>query len=158
MSRKVTQSKITKAERKVKTGTRDVINPKTGELEKIPVYEIKEYDVNFEKIWLGHLLIAIDCLGGKKKEVIKWILANRNVDNQIVATVSYIQEECNVSRQTVVSVMKAMQDANLLHKIRNGLYSLDADFIFAGKHEDRMNIMFTYEKIKNKKIKEKEEK
>jgi hypothetical protein len=151
MTKKVTQSTKTRAERKVKAGTREMVNPKTGEVEKVPVYEIKEYDINFEKIWLGHLLTAMDCLGGKRKEVVKWILANRNQDNQIVATVDFIKEECGVSKQTVVTVMKAMQDSNLLHRIRNGLYTLDTDFIFSGKSDDRMNIMFTYEKLKDEK-------
>ena len=146
MNKRPTKSTRTTAERKVKVGTRDMVNPKTGELEKVPVYEVREYDVNFEKIWLGHLLMAMDCLGGKRKEVVKWILENRNQQNQIVATFQHIQNECGVSKQTVVTVMKAMQDADLLHKVRNGLYTLNGDFIFAGKHDDRMNIMFSYSK------------
>lgn len=153
MSKKVTQSIKTRTERKVKAGTREMIDPRTGQIEKVPVYEIKEYDINFEKIWLGHLLTAMDCLGGKRKEVVKWILANRNQENEIVATVDYIKEQCGVSKQTVVTVMKAMQNANLLHRIRNGLYTLDTDFIFAGKSEDRLNIMFSYETIKEEKDK-----
>ncbi|MEF1257198.1 replication/maintenance protein RepL [Vibrio sp. M260112] len=64
-----------------------------------------------------------------------------------------MKEECGVSKQTVVTVMKAMQEANLLHRIRNDLYTLDADFIFAGKSDDRLNIMFTYENIKELKNK-----
>lgn len=144
MSKKPTKSTKTTAKRSVKAGMREMISPVTGELEKVPVYEVREYDINFEKIWLGHLLTAMDCLGGKRKEVVKWILANRNQQNQIVATFQHIQDECKVSRQTVVSVMKAMQNADLIRKVRNGLYTLNSDFIFAGKHEDRMNIMFTY--------------
>ena len=148
MAKKPTKSLQTTAVRRVKTGTREMINPETGELEKVPAYEIREFDINFEKVWLGHLLLAMDCLGGKRKEVVKWILENRDQDNQIVATFQSIQSQCNVSKQTVATVMKSMQSAQLIRKIRNGLYMLNSDFIFAGKHEDRINVMFTYENTK----------
>ncbi|TBT77811.1 hypothetical protein D5E71_25870, partial [Vibrio parahaemolyticus] len=60
------RNKTTTASRRVKAGFREVIEPKTGELKKVQHYEIKDVDINWNKVWLGHLLDALEMVGNKK--------------------------------------------------------------------------------------------
>ena len=54
-------TKITKV-----IGTQAYINKDTKEVENFEVIQMEDRDFNFEKIWLAHILEAIDSIGNKK--------------------------------------------------------------------------------------------
>src|SRR5699024_6281942 len=77
---------------------------------------------NFHKIWLGHMLESLDMIGNQKIRVAMFIMENINKENELIMTYRVIAEKTNTSLQTVSETMKALQESNLLSKIRNGYY------------------------------------
>lgn len=146
------RNKNTTATRKVKAGTAQMADPSTGELKTVQHYEIKDVDINWNKVWLGHLLDVLEMVGSKKMQVISWLLENRNTKtNEVAATQQMIMDELNLSKKTVSETFKALQEAGVITKIRNGFWQLSPNFIWKGDNENRMDILLTYKKeIENK--------
>src|SRR5690625_5917774 len=101
------------------------------------VTNIEERDANFHKIWLGHMLESLDMIGNQKIRVAMFIMENINKENELIMTYRVIAEKTNTSLQTVSETMKALQESNLLSKIRNGYYRVNPDVIFKGGRKDR---------------------
>jgi hypothetical protein len=148
----VNRNKNTIATRKVKAGTTQMIDPSSGELKTVQHYEVKDVDINWNKVWLGHMLDVLDMVGNKKMQVLSWLLENRDLKtNEIVATQQEIMDELNFSKQTISDTFKALQSQKVIIKIRNGKYQLSPDFIWKGDSDNRMDILLTYKKEINDK-------
>ena len=80
---------------------RKLLDQETGEVVEVGHVELQERDANFEKIWLGHIIDAIDEIGSKKIEVLMWLFRNRNADNIVIATNKQIAEEDGSAAATV---------------------------------------------------------
>lgn len=141
----MTRNKNTTAKRRIKAGFKEVIDKKTGELKSIQHYEIKDVDINWNKVWLGHLLDALDMVGNKKMQVLSWLLENRDKKtNEVIATQQEIVEATGLSKKTIQDTFKALVTAGVIKKIRNGRWQLSPNFIWQGDNENRMDILFTY--------------
>lgn len=127
-------------------GKQEYINPETGELELFNVVSQKSGDFNFEKIWIGHLLEALNVLGNKKVLVLQWMLKNKDNKNQIIGTHRGIAEDCKVSLPVVTETFKLLMEINAIKKVQNGVYLLNPEIVFKGSGEQRMNILLRYEK------------
>src|SRR5699024_2220334 len=124
-------SKPNTTRKKVKfLGTKEFIDASTGEKETMQVTNIEERDANFHKIWLGHMLEKNDMIKKKKIRGEIVIKENINKENELIMTYRVIAEKTNTSLQTVSETMKALQESNLLSKIRNGYYRVNPDVIF----------------------------
>lgn len=135
--------------RSVKVGMMDAVDPKTGELMRVPRMEVKAVDFNFNKIWLGHLLDCLEVIGNKKIQIMSWLLENRNEkDNYIYATHRMIADETNTSLPTVTETLTLMQKQDVLQKLRNGVYQLNPDLVFMGQNNNRMDILLSYQKTR----------
>src|SRR5699024_3583381 len=140
-------SKPNTTRKKVKfLGTKEFIDASTSEKETMQVTNIEERDANFHKIWLGHMLESLDMIGNQKIRVAMFIMENINKENELIMTYRVIAEKTNTSLQTVSETMKALQESNLLRKIRNGYYRVNPDVIFKGGRNDRMNVLLRYSK------------
>src|SRR5699024_7333424 len=106
--------------------------------ETMQVTNIEERDANFHKIWLGHMLESLDMIGNQKIRVAMFIMENINKENELIMTYRVIAEKTNTSLQTDSETMKALQESNLLRKIRKGYNKRETDY------------MFNMEKIKKK--------
>src|SRR5699024_386500 len=126
--------------------TKEFIDASTGEKETMQVTNIEERDANFHKIWLGHMLESLDMIGNQKIRVEMFNMENINKENELIMTYRVIAEKTNTSLQTVSETMKALQESNLLSKIRNGYYRVNPDVIFKGGRNDRMNVLLRYSK------------
>src|SRR5699024_9908667 len=85
----------------------------------------------------------------KKKQKKRYAIYNKennNKENELIMTYRVIAEKTNTSLQTVSETMKALQESNLLSKIRNGYYRVNPDVIFKGGRNDRMNVLLRYSK------------
>jgi hypothetical protein len=143
------RNKKTTVTRKVKAGTKNVIDEDTGELRKVPHFEVRDVDFNWNKIWLGHLLDCLEVIGNKKIIIMTWFLENRDKkDNMIHATQRMIAKETNVSLPTVTETITIMQEQNVLLKVRNGVYQLNPELIFIGDNPERMDVLLTYKETK----------
>src|SRR5699024_4050294 len=118
----------------------------TGEKETMQVTNIEERDANFHKIWLGHMLESLDKIGNQNIRDAMFIKENNNKENELIMTYRVIAQKTNTSLQTVSETMKALQESNLLSKIRNGYYRVNPDVIFKGGRNDRMNVLLRYSK------------
>src|SRR5699024_1525656 len=140
-------SKPNTTRKKVKfLGTKEFIDASTDEKETMQVTNIEERDANFHKIWLGHMLESLDMIGNQKIRVAMFIMENIYKENELIMTYRVIAEKTNTSLQTVSETMKALQESNLLSKIRNGYYRVNPDVIFKGGRNDRMNVLLRYSK------------
>src|SRR5699024_10571282 len=140
-------SKPNTTRKKVKfLGTKEFIDASTGEKETMQVTNIKKQNANFHKIWLGLMFESLDMIGNEKIRVAMIIMENVIKVNEIIKTYRVIEQITNTSLQTVSETMKALQESNLLSKIRNGYYRVNPDVIFKGGRNDRMNVLLRYSK------------
>ena len=126
------------------------INKETGEYEEVPCQVVEREihkDSNFMKIWLGHIMTALNEVGNKKLEVVKFILENMDKrTNLLVMTQKEMAEKIGVSSRTVNRAIKALEKANFL-RAKTGAYYINPDVIFRGGHSQRMNVLTTYRKV-----------
>lgn len=133
------RNKNTTATRKVKAGLIELADPTTGEIKPVQHYEIKDVDINWNKIWLGHLLDVLEMVGSKKMQVISWLLENRDVKtNEVSTTQQIVMDELKLSKKTVSETFKVLQEQKILLKKRNGLYQLSPNFIWQGDSDNRI--------------------
>ncbi|MEY0026194.1 replication/maintenance protein RepL [Providencia rettgeri] len=128
-------------------GTQSYVNQTTGEVVDMNVVETTSSDFNFEKIWLSHLLQALDCLGSKKVKVVSWLLENKDHKNVIIATQRKIATESDTSLKTVAEVMKVLLAADVIRMEQQGVYLLNPEVIFKGDKSKRMNVLIKYNKL-----------
>jgi len=141
-SKKPTTFKKTKV-----IGRQELVNKNTGEVIECDIVEFEDRDANFEKIWLGHVLSAIEEIGTAKIKVLSYLIQHKNnADNTVIATQESIADKCGVSRQTVHTTLRALEKHEIIrkHKDVKGVYMLNPNVIFKGTHGKRMNILLTY--------------
>jgi len=127
-------------------GKKTYLDQETGELVDMNVVQMEDTDCNFEKIWLGHILQALDCMGSKKIKVVSWLLDNKNAENTVIATQRDISEKTNVSLPIVTETLKVLQAADVVRMKQNGVYMLNPNVIFKGDKDKRLNILIRYNK------------
>jgi predicted transcriptional regulator len=132
-------------------GTQRYINADTGEILETTVIEKEvDRDFNFHKIWLNDLMSVLNLIGGKKLDILKYLLGQmRTQDNTISVTYRQIEKELNTSQKTIAKTMKILQEANFITKIQNGLYMVNPDVIVRGKSSKKDALMIKYVEAKN---------
>jgi len=106
-------------------GTETYINQNTGEIKEMQVISIEERDANFHKLWLTHIIQAIDLIGNQKIKFAFWLLEQMNSENQITMTIRQMSKKGNVSLQTASRAIKALTDSDFLIKINMGVYQVN---------------------------------
>jgi hypothetical protein len=132
-------------------GTQRYINADTGEILETTVIEKEvDRDFNFHKIWLNDLMSVLNLIGGKKLDILKYLLSEmRTQDNTISVTYRQIEKELNTSQKTIAETMKILQEANFITKVQNGLYMVNPDVIVRGNGKKRDALMIKYVEAKN---------
>ena len=127
----------------------DYINSNTGEVETMNV--ISSYgDSNFDKIWIGHLVSALDIVGNQKIKIVNYLIQNRiRSNNMIIASQRDLSIACKVSLQTVNLTIKALKEVDFIKEVKRGVYQLNPECIFKGSAGNRMNILLQYNKTNN---------
>lgn len=124
-----------------------------GELQPLDAQVIDEewdetIDINFDKIWLSSVFEALEQVGNKKMKVASYIINKRDKNtNYLIKTQREIAEECGVSKQTVTSTLKALEQADMIIG-KSGIYQINPDKIARGKHNKRMAILRIYQQNK----------
>lgn len=132
-------------------GIQNYINAETGELVPMRVVEIEERDANFKKLWIGHLLDAIDELGSKKLQLLMWLFDQADAYNNIIGTVREISQKTNLSFGTVQTTLAALEEKNVLRR-RTGVITLNPNVIFKGGTSARMDILIRYRNMSTKDV------
>lgn len=140
------KTKTTRKKTKV-IGTKTYIDRDTGELNEMQVVSIEERDANFHKIWLGHIVQALDLIGNKKIKVVNYIMENLNSDNLFIKTQRDVADNLNISYRTVALTFKTLQEADFIKQPKRGIYQINPNVIFKGGKEKRLNILLQYQAL-----------
>lgn len=124
------------------------INPATGEIQDVQVINHEDRDFNFNKVWLGHIVHALDLIGNKKIKVLNYLFENKNYENIVIATMDQMAQKTSTSKKTVYEVIKILRENDIMTKINNAVYRLNPDVVFKGGMKHRMNILIQYRKEK----------
>lgn len=139
MKRKGATSKIQKL-----VDYKRYVDSETGEVVEIPVVSMQEKDCNFQKIWLGHILDAINSIGNQKIKILMWMIENRDSENRVFGSHRSIAEDTKCAKQTVSSVMASLVKHNAIKNIGVGIYQLNPDLIWKGAHGKRNRVLLDY--------------
>jgi len=130
------------------TGPDVWINQRTGEIIEAEtlVKEVKgDVDVGFEKLWVAHILDAVEEVGNAKMKVLLWLIRNKDRSNMVHAGINEIAAKTDVGRATVARLMSALRKANVVRLEYGGRWMLNPAVVFKGSHGRRMNVLFRYE-------------
>jgi DNA-binding transcriptional ArsR family regulator len=125
------------------------VNQQTGEIIETQTIskEIKDVDIGFDKLWVGHILEAIEEVGNAKVRVLFWLLKNKDQGNIVKGTVRQIAERCEVGEATVKRLMSALRKADVVRLEYGGRWALNPGVIFKGGHGKRMNVLLRYQSM-----------
>jgi hypothetical protein len=126
---------------------RILVDKETGEEFPANYFEIEERDANFHKIWLWHIIQALDLIGNQKIKILSYILENIDTGNQFIGSQRIIAEETETSIQTVTITMKMLQETDIIKMRQHGVYYVNPNAIFKGDNKKRMNILYRYHDI-----------
>lgn len=128
-------------------GSKELIDPKTGEVYPVQVNAIEDRDFNFHKIWLQHLINSFDEISNQKLRIAFWIIDHLDRENKLIMTQRAIADETNISLQTVNKTLTALQRSNppFLVKINKcGAYRVNPDILWKGSYSNRMGVIYQY--------------
>lgn len=116
-------------------GIRRLQDLDTGEIIEVDetLKNINENRNGFEITYLSYLVDLFDELGGKKYLVFKYIIKNKNLDNQLIITTKELAEKTGVSEPTVIATLKLLKNANLI-QTRTGAIMLNPKIAHKGKN------------------------
>lgn len=129
-------------------------NQQTGEIIETQtlVKEVKEVDIGFHKLWIGHILETIEEVGNAKVQVLFWLVKKADGGNIIRATLDDIAAQTGVSRRTVARLMAALRKADVVRLEYGGRWALNPAVIFKGGHEKRMNVLIRYKTMEQQEL------
>lgn len=139
--------------KEVSIKSRTLIDQETGEIIETTEIERKAKDINFHKIFIAHIIEALDSIGNQKIKLLTFLLANKNSDNLIIMTQREMAEKSQISLKTVSSTLRLLMDNNFIINKSPSVYVVNPNMIFKGSGQKRMNILLTYEEIKTKETK-----
>lgn len=126
------------------------VNKETGEeitgLQKIVECERNDFDI----IYIMKFCDLFDVIGGKKYQILKYLLQNRNTENQIITTTRELSEKLKISRDTVIRTLNILKKCGII-TTRIGVIRLNPKVIIHGsrKKEDWIFTKFVEEQRKN---------
>lgn len=127
----------------IKFDTRSYVDQETGEV--IEVQQIaRSGDSDFHKIWLSHILDAVDEVGNKKMKILMYLMSNIDYQNRYVGTYQMIADEVGCHKKTVGELMKTLLEQNIISRPQQGVVRVSPDIIFKGSKQKRMNVLLKY--------------
>jgi DNA-binding transcriptional ArsR family regulator len=131
------------------------INQRTGEIIEAQTLSKEvtgDVDIGFEKLWVGHILDAVQEVGNAKMQVLFWLIRNKDRNNMVRATLDDIAAKSGVSRRTVASLMTALRKANVVQLEYGGRWMLNPAVVFKGGHSRRMNVLIRYKAMEQQEL------
>lgn len=96
---------------------RDIwVNQRTGEVIEADQVIKKVPRNGFEITYLSYFFELFEQLGGQKYKVFKYIMNNKNADNQLIITTRELAKKTNTSLPTVSATLKLLKDAKLIQQ------------------------------------------
>lgn len=129
-------------------GTKQMMNPETGELENFTVISKNvTQDFGFHKIWLEDLMNILNSMGNRKMTILSYLLKiMRNSDNTLNFTMRSLSEDTGVSLPTCQTTISELMESNVLKRDSRvkQLYTFNPDLIVKGTSEKKRKILIEY--------------
>ena len=119
------------------------IDRDTGEIIETQTV-VKQGDFDFHKIWLAHILDAIDEIGNSKMKVLMYLLKNMDSQNRYIGTITSIGTDTKTSRATVQRLLSSLEKCGIINRPQRGLIRISPKAVFKGGHSKRMNVLIKY--------------
>lgn len=103
----------------------------------------------FEITYLAYFCDLFDKLGGKKYAVFKYIISNKNGDNQLIITNRELAKKCNVGINTVTDTLKLLKKAGLI-STRTGAIMLFPKLSMRGSDRKEAYLLQKFEAFDDK--------
>lgn len=98
----------------------------------------------FWKIYLIDFLQILGVLDSKQIDILIYILEHTEAaNNTFIGTYTKIQSEVGVSRPTVATVMKKLQEHGFIKRIQNGVWQVSANILMKG-NEHKKSLLLSY--------------
>lgn len=128
-------------------GTKTLVDPETGEAWASQINVLEDRDFNFHKVWLEHLVQALDDISNQRLRLAFWIIDHLDKENKLVMTQRAIAEKSGMGLATVTRTMRALQGGEVpfLQKINSGAYRVNPDVVFKGSFSNRIAVCYEYQ-------------
>lgn len=117
----------------------------TGEV--IEVDQITKRALNQRQFWKIYLMDFLQVLGvvdSKQLDILIYILEHTEpANNTFIGTYSKIQENAKVSRPTVTTIMKKLQEHGFIKRVQNGVYQVNPNIMLKG-NEHKKSLLLNY--------------
>jgi DNA-binding transcriptional ArsR family regulator len=120
-----------------------LINLDTGEVTQID--RVDTSPGRWEKVWSKTLANMLDAGGDHQCKVIATLIRRRDMANFVYMTIAEIAEKAKVSRKTVTRTLKALEDKNFIHRIRNGKLMFSPHVMRRGESSQGMAVVTMWE-------------
>jgi len=127
------------------TQKKRLIDEDTGE--RIEVEQITKRALGQKQFWKIYLMDFLQILGlldSKQVDILIYILENtEEANNTFIGTYDKIQAAVGVSRGTVATVMRKLQQKNFLTKVQNGVWQVSPHIMMKGS-EHKKSLLLNY--------------
>lgn len=117
----------------------------TGEL--IEVDQITKRALGQKQFWKIYLMDFLQILGvldSKQIDILIYILEHTEAaNNTFIGTYTKIQDEVGVSRPTVATVMKKLQENGFIKRVQNGVWQVSPNIMMKGS-EHKKSLLLNY--------------
>jgi predicted transcriptional regulator len=142
--RKLPKATQAKGNKQVAIKARTLVDQETGEVISTTEIESKATDINFHKIFIAHIIEALDSIGNQKIKLLTFLLAHKNNDNQIIMTQRDMAKKSEISLKTVSTTLKVLIQHDFIIKQSASVYLINPNMLFKGSGQKRMSILLTY--------------
>ena len=103
---------------------RELLDTQTGEVIWVDQITKRTYGTkNFWKCYLMDFLTVLGIIDSKQLDVFIYIVENTNSStNMFIGTYTKIAQDVGVSRPTIATIMKKLQENNFIKKVQSGLW------------------------------------
>lgn len=133
------------------TQRKRLIDEDTGE--RIEVDQITKRALGQKQFWKVYLMDFLQILGildSKQVDILIHILENTEAaNNTFIGTYDKIQQSVGVSRGTVATVMKKLQENNFITKVQNGVWQVSPNIMMKGSEHKKSLLLNYYDDSKS---------
>ena len=132
---------------KIVEGSRPFVFTDTGEAGELKQIAKTTYGAKqFWKCYLMDFLHILGILDSKQCDVLVYICENtRTSDNLFIGTYDKIMKDVGVSRPTIATIMRKLQENDFLKKVQNGVYMVNPDIMMKGNDPKRHFLISYYQ-------------
>jgi len=126
---------------------RQLVDIETGEIIEVDQITKRTYGTkNFWKCYLIDFLTILGIIDSKQLDVFIYIVENTNQSNNtFIGTYTKISEAVGVSRPTIASIIKKLQENNFIKKVQNGVWLVNPNILMKGNDTKRQILLSYYE-------------